>query len=138
LRNRLLPGRSSGLRGRPFAAEYNRSTRATMAASPPGSASTSSRRICSAMRSVASRTPSVSPARSETENGRPYSTVTRDRNLVLRSKLRPTAITVTRIPACSAPIAILAAPVRSGTSRPVEWLTPSGNRQTASPLASAC
>ena len=63
--------------------------------------------------------------------------MTRERNAVLRSKFSPTGTSATRVPARAALSAMRAAPVRSGTSRPVEWLTPSGKMQIASPQRSA-
>ncbi len=49
----------------------------------------------------------------------------------------PTATSWTSTPAAAADSAILAAPVRSGSSIPDEWLIPSGKTHTASPLDSA-
>ena len=71
--------------------------------------------MCAAMRSVSARaprhlSPSAASSRSRPENGCPKTTVTRERNAVLRSKLRPTGTSVTRVPARSAASAMRAAP----------------------------
>jgi hypothetical protein len=62
--------------------------------------------------------------------------VTREQSR-LPSKLRPTGTSATDVPSRSAASAMRAAPVRSGSSRPVEWLMPSGKMQMASPADSA-